>query len=291
MRYYRLTDETGASRLIARTDETAYDLTAATEDLGTFTDLARAAALSDQSIDDVARLHIPEATELAVDGVVADATRPVAPDEVWAIGGTYNHVEDEEAFREEYDHADLTLMVYDPENPPELFFKGTARRTVGPSEAVGIRSDVEYNVAEPELALILHRGDIVGYTVGNDMSASGLLRRNPLYLSATKIFSRCCSIGPAIASAESIPDPHDLEIRMTVERDGEIIFEDAESTEEMLRAVEDLPSHITEHDDVAELTVLLTGGPFAPADTLQEGDQLVMEIDGIGRLENHVTPV
>lgn len=139
---------------------------------------------------------------------------------MWAIGGTYSHIEDEEAFLEEHDHADLTLMVYDPENRPELFFKGTSSRTVGPGEAVGIRADTDYNTSEPELALVLYRGEVVGNTIGNDMSASGLLRENPLYLAATKVFSRCCAVGSAVVSAESIDDPHDLEIRMTVERGG-----------------------------------------------------------------------
>lgn len=291
MRYYRLTGQDGSSRLVVRDDDAAYDLTAATADLSTFADVARAASLADRSIDQIARTHIPRATEITVEETLEKMRKPVAPDEVWAVGGTYSHVEDEQAFREEYDHADLTLMVYDPDNRPELFFKGTDRRTVGPGEAVGIRSDVEFNVAEPELGLVLYRGEPVGYTIGNDMSASGLLRENPLYLSATKIFERCCAIGPAVASVASIPNPHDLEIEMTVEREDNVVFEESESTAEMLRSIEGLPRHVTDHDTVAETTVLLTGGPFAPGDTLQEGDVITMEVEELGTLENTVTTV
>ena len=291
MRYYRIPDGRASYRLVARNGDSAHDLTTARPELTSFTDLARAATLADRPVDEVARKHVHSAASVDVATLQQAAARPVVPDEVWAVGATYHHVEDEAAFREENDHADMTLMVYDPKNPPELFFKGTASRTVGHGEHVGIRTDTDYNVAEPELTLVLYRGEIVGYTLGFDMSASGLLRQNPLYLSATKIFERCCAIGPSVVSASAVTDPHDLEIRMTVERDGEIIFEECETTGAMLRSLEDLPAHITTHDTVAETTLLLTGGPFAPADTLREGDILRSAIDEIGVLENPVIGV
>ena len=52
---------------------------------------------------------------------------------------------------------------------PELFFKSTPHRTVGPGDPVRIRHDSKWNVPEPELTLLVSpKGRILGYTVGND---------------------------------------------------------------------------------------------------------------------------
>jgi len=101
---------------------------------------------------------------------------------------------------------DMYHEVYNSERP-EIFFKATPNRTVGPNDRVGIRADSEWDVPEPELAVVLYRGDVVGYTIGNDMSSRSIEGENPLYLPQAKIYDRCCSIGPCVTSAEGVGDP------------------------------------------------------------------------------------
>ena len=78
---------------------------------------------------------------------------PLEPPEVWCAGVTYERSRD--ARIEESAVQDVYSLVYDAERP-ELFLKDAGcRRTVGPGEAVGIRSDSAWNVPEPEIALVL----------------------------------------------------------------------------------------------------------------------------------------
>lgn len=75
---------------------------------------------------------------------------PVVAPETWAAGVTYEYSRD--ARMHESDVVDVYRLVYDAERP-ELFMKDAAgRRTVGPGEAIGVRSDAAWSVPEPELA-------------------------------------------------------------------------------------------------------------------------------------------
>ncbi len=91
---------------------------------------------------------------------------------------------------------------------PEIFFKGTARVCVGPGQDIGIRFDSKLTAPEPELALILGRkGQVLGYTLGNDVSAWDIERENPLYIPQSKIYTGSCALGPVIVTADEITDP------------------------------------------------------------------------------------
>ena len=287
MQYYRLDDT--ADGLVASTDDGVFDLGTAETPIGSFRALAAAAARSDSTIDAIAEAAIETSDELPADAL-SGATLPARADEVWAAGVTYEI--SEQAREEESSEPDIYDHVYDAERP-EIFFKATPNRTVGHGESVGIREDSTWDVPEPELGVVLYRGEPVGYTIGNDMSSRSIEGENPLYLPQAKVYDRCCSIGPSVASADSIGDPHDLEMRMSIERDGGTRFEGSTSTDQMKRSCEELTSYLTRHNAVPELAVLLTGTSLVPEDdfTLQEGDTISIEIDGIGRLENDVTVV
>ena len=289
MRYYHLRSD-GGQRLVARDDDGATDLTAAKPRLTSFGDLARAANVAERTVDEVAGNLRGDGETVAVDRLRTEATRPLRPDEVWAAGVTYQI--SEEAREAESGMPEMYLDVYSAERP-EIFFKATPNRTVGPGEGVGIRADSDWDVPEPELGVVLYDEEIVGYTIGNDMSSRSIEGANPLYLPQAKVYDRCCAVGPCIASPATIGDPHDLAMSMAIERDGDRVFEDSTRTSEMARSVEELVSYYTRHNDVPELAVLLTGTSLVPPDefTLREGDELQMEIDRIGRLENHVVPV
>ncbi|RDI70142.1 fumarylacetoacetate hydrolase family protein [Halopelagius longus] len=289
MQYYALA---GAERpaLVARDEDDAFDLTSSNPKVETFSDLARAADITNQSVDDVARGLLDEADSFPADDLSERARRPVVPDEVWAAGVTY-HIS-EQAREAESGMPDVYLDVYEGERP-EIFFKATASRTVGPNEAVGIRGDSSWDVPEPELGVVLYRGDIVGYTVGNDVSSRSIEGENPLYLPQAKVYDRCCSIGPCITSAADIGDAQNLGMTMTIERDGEVLYEESASTAEMVKSCEELVSYYARHNTVPETAVLLTGTALVPSDdfTLQEGDDVRIEVDDIGVLENTVTVV
>ncbi len=99
--------------------------------------------------------------------------------------------------------GDFYDQVYEAERP-ELFFKATALRVVGPGKAIRIRRDSAWNVPEPELALVLSSaGVIVGYTIGNDVSSRSIEGENPLYLPQAKVYDGSCALGPVIAVSEN----------------------------------------------------------------------------------------
>lgn len=289
MRYYHLQTDDG-QRLVAREADDATDLTAAKPRLTSFVDLARAANVAGSSVDNLAANLVHEGDTVSNERLRADAKRPLRPDEVWAAGVTYEI--SEEAREAESGMPEMYLDVYSAERP-EIFFKATPNRTVGPHEAVGIRADSDWDVPEPELGVVLYDEEIVGYTIGNDMSSRSIEGANPLYLPQAKVYDRCCAIGPCISSPETVEDPHDLEMSMSIEREGDRVFEDATRTSEMARSVEELVSYYTRHNDVPEVAVLLTGTSLVPPDefTLEEGDELHLKIDRIGTLENHVVTV
>lgn len=308
MRYYRLAVEGGTppaaatarsdrgargpgdTRLVVGRDGDAYDLTSARPELGSFSDLARVAAVVDAGVDGVAERLLDAADPVAPDAVADAPLLPVVPAEVWAAGVTYEI--SSEAREAESELPDVYARVYRSDRP-EVFFKATPSRTVGPGDAVGIRGDSDWDVPEPELGVVLHRGEVVGYTAGNDMSSRDLEAANPLYLPQAKVYDRCCALGPCVASSATVGDPHDLAITMTIRRDGEPVFADETSTAEMVRTCDELVDYLTRHNAVPETCVLLTGTSLVPPEefTLREGDRVEIEIDEIGSLENTVTTV
>jgi len=289
MQYYRVADGLN-HRLIVQDGEEAYDLTTAKTQIRSHTDLLSAADVAGTAVDELARSLLAEAPTVADADVDTDMTMPVEADEIWAAGVTY--AIREEAREEESTTPDLYLDVYGNDRP-ELFFKATSSRSVGPDEPVGIRADSTWDVPEPELGVVLYDGEIVGYTVGNDMSSRSIEGANPLYLPQAKIYDRCCAIGPCVVSTESIQDPHDLDISLVIERDDDVVFEDATSTAKMVRECDELVSYFTRHNAVPEVAVLLTGTSLVPEEgfTLEAGDRVRIEIEDIGVLENTVTVV
>lgn len=284
MRYYRLDEH-----LVAVDDHTAYDLTAVDATLDTFETLARRADRRDTDIDAVATDLIQDDTTVPRERL-AEAVVPCRPPEVWAAGVTY--LISEQAREGESDMPEMYLNVYDADRP-ELFFKATPSRTVGPGEAIGVRGDSDWDVPEPELGVVLYRGSIVGYTIGNDVSSRDIEGQNPLYLPQAKVYDRCCALGPCVASPETVGDPHDLAMSMAIERETETVYEEGTSTSEMVRTVEGLRDALTAHNPLPDLTVLLTGTSLVPPDefTLLPDDEVSIEIEGIGTLTNYVVTV
>jgi 2-dehydro-3-deoxy-D-arabinonate dehydratase len=217
---------------------------------------------------------------------------PIVPPEVWACGCTY---EMSASFRdaEHGTRAGMYAYVYN-EPRPEVFFKGTARVCVGPGQAIGIRADSRFTAPEPELALVLgSKGDIVGYTLANDVSAWDIERENALYLPQSKVYTACCALGPVIVTAEELPDPYNLEITCTITRDGRQRFSGSVSTAKLHRKFETLIEYLRRANQTPAGTVLLTGtGIIVPEDAaLAPGDVVTIAIPEIGELTNHAQTV
>jgi len=286
MRYFRIEDGNSTSVVVERAGD-YYDLSASDRAVGSFLELAKAARIGDREPEELTAALCETAPTVEWGSVQNDIVCPVEPDEVWGAGVTY--AISQEAREDEGGLAESYLHAYEADRP-EVYFKATPTRTVGPGEAVGIRGDSNWDVPEPELSMVLLDGEIVGYTVGNDVCSREIERENLLYLPQSKIYDRSCAVGPCVALVE---DPHDLEMSMRIDRDGETVFEGATSTAEMVRTCEDLAAYFRRHNYVPELTVLLTGTSIIPPTevTLQSGDTVAIAIEGIGTLENPVVEV
>ncbi|HZG16232.1 MAG TPA: fumarylacetoacetate hydrolase family protein [Candidatus Bathyarchaeia archaeon] len=218
---------------------------------------------------------------------------PLEAAEVWACGVTYERSREARNFEATGGKLDSTTFydkVYEAKRP-ELFFKSTAARTVGPNQDVYLRSDSNWQIPEPELGLVLSReGKIVGYTAGNDMSCRDIEGENPLYLPQAKMWKGSCSIGPSILLAETVADPYAFEIICRIYRDGEKVVEGSATTGQLKRKYEELVEYLVRDNSLFDGTVLLTGTCIVPPDdfTLADGDRIEIEISGIGILTNPV---
>jgi 2-dehydro-3-deoxy-D-arabinonate dehydratase len=186
--------------------------------------------------------------------------------------------------------GDFYAKVYVADRP-ELFFKATPRRVVGPNAPVRIRTDSNWNVPEPELAAVIAaNGRIVGYTIGNDMSSRSIEGENPLYLPQAKVYTGSCALGPWIVPAESI-DPQNLGITMKITRGDSVAFEGETSTARMKRTVHDLADWLFRENDFPGGVILLTGTGLIPPEsfTLERGDDIEITIEQIGTLRNGVS--
>ncbi len=221
---------------------------------------------------------------------VEDLQAPIGNQEVWAAGVTYYR--SREARMEESKSAgggDFYDRVYDA-GRPELFFKATPHRVVGPNGKVAIRADSNWSVPEPELALLISpNGKIIGYTAGNDMSSRSIEGENPLYLPQAKVYDRACALGPGILVTPG-PLPSSTEISLEIVRAAKVEFAGATTLASLKRDPELLVEYLFRSNSFPAGCFLLTGTGTVPPDsfTLLPGDEIRIAITGIGMLVNTV---
>ena len=220
----------------------------------------------------------------------ATVLAPVAGQEVWAAGVTYYRSRN--ARMDESKDAgggSFYDRVYAAERP-ELFFKATGRRVVGTGGAVRIRSDAKWSVPEPELTLLISpAGEIVGYTVGNDMSSRDIEGENPLYLPQAKVYDGSCALGPCVLLATE-PLDKTTTIQMEIARQGKTVFTGSTTLAELKRDPQQLAAFLLRDNTFPQGVFLMTGTGIVPANdfTLATGDTIRIRIQGIGTLENYV---
>src|SRR5579872_792125 len=286
MKFCRFYNDTGISLGVLDHDA-IYDLTAVNG--ATFKDLDSLYAAADGDVSGM--------VEIAGDGLKkADKVPysydllkiPVKPVEIWAAGVTY--LRSRQARESETKSKGLYDYVYEAKRP-ELFLKDSGARCRGPGEEVAVRGDSNWSVPEPELTILCDKDTkIIGYTCGNDVSSRDIEGENPLYLPQAKVYRWSSAVGPVIVTPDELGDPHSLDIRMKITRDGKKAFEGSTNTSQLKRKVSELLSFLKRDNDLGTFTMLMTGTSIVPPDdfTLQTGDDVEIEIEKIGTLINRV---
>lgn len=287
---------TNAAVLAAVQGDDAVDLSHAFSSFAVLIEQARRdgkppAAVAQAAVKTASR-RVPLATLLDAQPhpAVPHLLQPVDAEEYWGAGVTYER--SRLARMAESQSADVYARIYQAERP-EIFFKATPSRCVGPSQAVGIRADSRWSVPEPELALVLDGdGRILGYTLGNDMSARDIEGDNPLYLPQAKVYQACCSIGPTVLLADGTQHPQ-FEIACRILRNGQEVFSASTSTARMRRGFDELATYLRRHNPLPRLAVLLTGTGIVPPDdfSLADGDVVEITSPALGTLRNPVMTV
>lgn len=253
------------------------------------------------AVADMAALLRLRATELraAVESALSEeptedvrAVRMLPPldgrAEVWCAGVTYERSKG--ARMEETTEQSVYDRVYTAARP-ELFPKSPAWRLVTDAEPIGIRADSGHDVPEPELAVVVNaHGEIVGYTICDDVSSRSIEGENPLYIPQAKVFAGGCALAPGIRPAWEVPDPQDLTISLRVRRGATIAFEGTTSTGKLARSLPDLVAGLCAPNDFPDGVVLATGTGIVPEldFTLRAEDVVEIEIEEVGRLTNPV---
>ena len=214
---------------------------------------------------------------------------PAESQEVWAAGVTY--LRSRQARLEEAAARDVYTRVYEAERP-ELFYKAAGWRVIPHGGAVGIRSDSDWNVPEPELAILSNAyGEIVAYSCGNDVSSRSIEGENPLYLPQAKVYDASCSIGPAAVLAWNIR-PSECSIQMTIERGGQEIFSNRAGIRDMVRDPAELAGVLHAAYTLPVGAWLMTGTSIVPDRyTAMPGDIVRINIEAIGELRNTIKRV
>ena len=184
--------------------------------------------------------------------------------------------------------------------PYPILFQKPASALTGHGSAIVLPRISEQVLYEGELAVVIGErgrnlaegqalGVIAGYTIANDVGAADIEARSSQWASG-KMFDTFCPLGPALVFVEEIADPGNLMIRTWL---NETLVQDG-STAEMIFSVPFLVSYISQLTTLEPGDLILTGSPKRvgerpdPRTPLRDGDEVRIEIDGLGALLNPV---
>jgi len=233
--------------------------------------------------------HVAKSSHTS-DPVHTKLEAPIEHQEVWASGVTYYSSRRARiAESKDAGGGDFYDRVYTAERP-ELFFKAVAHKVAGPNSYVKIRRDATWSVPEPELTLVVNpRAQIIGYTVGNDMSSRDIEGTNPLYLPQAKVYDRSCALGPGLLIRNE-PMPATTQIKLDILRSNQVEFSATTTLTELKRDPATLVEFLFRDHTFPYGCFLLTGTGIVPPDsfTLASKDEVRITIEGIGTLTNTV---
>ncbi len=220
----------------------------------------------------------------------ASLLAPIGGQEVWAAGVTYYRSRTAR-MAESKDSGGGTFYdkVYEADRP-EIFFKATPHRVAAPGTGVRIRGDSKWNVPEPELTLAInYAGEILGYTLGNDMSSRDIEGENPLYLPQAKVYDRSAALGPCIVITDTLPAATAV-IAIEIHRAGAKVFSGETTLGQIKRPLPSLAAWLYRDNSFPRGAFLMTGTGIVPPDnfTLQPGDEIRITLAPVGTLVNYV---
>jgi 2-keto-4-pentenoate hydratase/2-oxohepta-3-ene-1,7-dioic acid hydratase in catechol pathway len=207
------------------------------------------------------------------------------PPRIFAIGANY---------REHCRETNLPIPT-----TPIVFFKMNPS-IIGTGETIVLPKNSNEPDYEAELAFVIGEGGyripasawrdhVYGYTIVNDVSARDV-QRSTTQWSLAKSFPTFCPMGPAIVTADEIPDPHELAISLSI--NGETLQNS--NTRELVFKVPDLIEYISSITPLLPGDIVSTGTPSGvgmgrtPKRWLQPGDSVTVTIEDIGSLTNPV---
>ena len=181
---------------------------------------------------------------------------------------------------------------------PLLFAKFTTS-LIGPGDPIVIPSLVTKCDYEAELGVVIGRTirgvskenaleAVAGYVVANDVSARDLQFSDGQWTRG-KSPDTFCPVGPLVPASD-VSDPHALGIRAILNGDT---VQDS-TTANLIFGIDEIVSYITQTATLEEGDLILTGTPAGvgvfrdPQRLLQPGDEITIEIDGVGSLTNPV---
>ena len=207
------------------------------------------------------------------------------PPRIFAIGLNYR------------DHAAETKMALP--SAPVVFFK-LPTAIIGPGDAIVLPENSAEPDYEAELAFVIGKGGhripatawrehVYGYTIVNDVSARDIQFATSQWTMG-KSFPTFCPMGPAIVTADEIPDPHNLDISLTI--DG--VVQQSSNTRELIFKVPELIEYLSSITPLLPGDVVSTGTPCGvglgrtPKRWLKPGETVTITIDGLGSLTNPI---
>ena len=229
----------------------------------------------------------PEPGEDTVPLAKARIHAPIAaPEKIIGIGLNYE------------DHAAETGADI-PEKP--IVFAKYPNTIIGPGETIIIPPITEQADYEAELAVIIGRtarnvpgsealDHVFGFTNANDVSSRDLQFSEGGQWTRSKSIDTFCPLGPYIATTDEIEDPQNLSIRCTL--NGEVMQDG--TTSKMIFSVAELISFLSQGMTLVPGDVIVTGTPPGvgsardPQVWLKDGDEVTIEIEGLGALTNPV---
>lgn len=193
------------------------------------------------------------------------------------------------------DHAIESKMQI-PE-VPTIFLK-LPNAVIGPDAEIVLPANSTQPDYEAELAAVIGVGGrhipaerwrehVVGYTILNDVSARDVQLATSQW-TLGKSFDTFAPIGPAIVTQDEIPDPHALDIQLSI--DGEVLQHS--NTRELIFKLPELIAHLSAVVPLEPGDVISTGTPAGvglgrtPRRWLKPGEEIAIRIQGIGELKN-----
>ncbi len=171
---------------------------------------------------------------------------------------------------------------------------------IGPGDPIVLPKNSTEPDYEAELAFVIGKGGyripadkwrehVYGYTIVNDVSARDVQRASTQW-SLSKSFPTFCPMGPAIVTADEIPDPHSLAISLSI--DGEVLQNS--NTSELIFNIPALIEYISSITPLLPGDIVSTGTPSGvgagrtPKRWLKPGETVTITVEGLGSLTNPV---